>query len=120
MTTLSKILDKYGITGLSCQKESGKPLSANNQSRKEFIAFCKQNGFTRVGALNAFKVGEDVYAFSMPSGKPECRQFSEHYAGLVCKMPSGKIEWFSKEQLLIGGLTRVGADGTKYFNAVLK
>ena len=120
MTTLTKILDKHGITGLSCQKKGSKHLSANNLSRKDFITFCKQNGFTRVGALNAFRVGRDVYGFSMPSGEPECRQFSEHYAGLVCKMPSGKIEWFSKEQLLIGGLTRVGADGAKYFNAVLK
>ena len=118
-TQLFKILDKFGISGLGVQaKESlrqGK--SPNNLSRAKFSKFCKDNGFKRLGARNAFELNGKVYGFSMPAGsKVDCRQFGENYDGLVCNFKDGKTKWYTRDQLILGEITRIGPDGTKYFN----
>ena len=114
---LFNILNKYGINDLSVQEKHSTALSANNASRAKFNKFCKQQGFKRVGAKNAFEFEGKIYGFSVVSGKePECRQFGENYAGLVCSFKSGKTKWYTREQLNIGDVTRIGPDGIKYFN----
>lgn len=112
---LLKILDKHGITGLSVQDRG---LSPNNLSRSKFIKFCKRNGFNRIGMSNSFEIAGKVYGYSLASGGVECRQFGEHYDGLVCEFKDGSFGWYDKSQLRIGGITRIGPDGTKYFNVV--
>lgn len=114
---LLNILNKHGITGLSIQKKTSRTMSANNVSRRNFSQFCKSNGFTPVGHKNAFDLNGEVYGFSTVSGdQPECRQFGEHYKGLVCNFENGQTKWYSREQLIIGSVTRVGPDGTRYYN----
>lgn len=117
-SALFKILNKYGIENLSVQeKEAAKGLSANNASRAAFVHFCKKNGFKRLGAKNAFEFEGKVYGFSTVKGQvPECRQFGEHYAGLVCNFRDGRTKWYTREQLNVGDVTRIGPDGVKYFN----
>ena len=111
-----KILNKHGIVGLSVQERDSN-LSPNNLSRKKFIKFCEKNGFKRIGANNAFEFGGKIYGYSLVRGmKGECRQFGEHYEGLVCEFKGGKFKWFNKDQLVMGGVTRIGPDGVKYFN----
>ena len=119
-TQLFKILDKFGIKDLSIQRNnepiSGK--SANNASRSKFSKFCKDNGFKRVGAKNAFEFSGKVFGFSVVSGsRAECRQFGENYSGLVCNFKN-HTKWYSREQLILGDVTRIGPDGVKYFNVI--
>ena len=118
-TQLFKILDKFGISGLGVQeKESLRQGKApNNLSREKFTKFCKDNGFKRLGSRNAFELNGKVYGFSVVSGKKvDCRQFGENYDGLVCNFGDGKIKWYARDQLVLGKVTRIGPDGTKYFN----
>jgi hypothetical protein len=114
---LFKILEKHGISNLSVQEKEFSGLSANNLSRAKFSKFCKDSGFKRLGARNAFEFNGKVYGFSVVQGdKVECRQFGENYDGLVCSFKGGKTKWYSRQQLVIGEVTRIGPDGTKYFN----
>lgn len=121
MKTLNSILNKYGITGLGIQQSKRTTCSKNNASREEFKSFCSEHGFTSIGFTNSFFFNGKIYGFSKPStNKAECRQFAEHYEGLVCKLPSGTVKWFDKSQLVIGSCTRIGPDGVKYFNTYEK
>ena len=113
-----EILDKHGIKGLSIQE---KHLSPNNLSRSKFARFCQRNGFTRLNASNSFELAGKYYGYSLiKNGKVECRQFGEHYSGLVCESETGEVSWYDKSQLHIGNITRIGPDGVKYFNATLR
>ena len=112
--TIMKILDKHSIKYKAQRSVAG----ANNASRQAFSEWCSVNGFERVGAKNAFIHDGKIYGFSVVSGDiAECRQFGENYSGLVCKFPSGKVKWYTKDQLTVQSVTRVGADGIKYMNA---
>lgn len=116
MKALNKILNKYNIQGLSIQ-DNKKQVSANNRSRVSFLEFCKINGFTRIGANNAFEFNGKIYGYSCVSGDdPECRQFGENYDGLVCEFKSKELKWYDRSQLNVGSVTRIGPDGVKYFN----
>lgn len=118
MKTLNDILNKHGIRGLSVQSCPKKEKGQNNISRDEFKAFCKSNNFEQIGNSNSFVLNGYTFGFSLSnSNKAECRQFSENYDGLVCKFSDGTVKWLDKEQLRIGSCTRIGPDGTKYYNA---
>lgn len=93
-------------------------VGRNNWSRKEFKKYRLANGYKQEGHQNAFIRDGKVYAFSTPAGyKAECRQFAEHYSGLVCLMPNGEYKEFSRDQLVLSSITRKGPGGIKYFQA---
>lgn len=93
-------------------------VGRNNWSRKQFKKYCLMNGFKAQGNQNAFIRDGKVYAFSTPSKyKADCRQFAKHYAGLVCLMPNGDYKEYSREQLSLTFITRIGPDGTEYYQA---
>lgn len=93
-------------------------VGRNNWSRKQFKKYCLINGYKAEGKQNAFIREGKVYAFSTPQTyKADCRQFGEHYVGLVCLMPNGDYKEFNKNQLNFGAVTRVGPNGIKYYQA---
>lgn len=92
-------------------------LGNNNLSKQEFKKFTADFNVEQVGRTNSFLYDGKIYGFSVTSTyTPECRQFSEQYSGLVCKLPNGDFQWYEKSELNIGNVSRIGPDGVKYFN----
>lgn len=93
-------------------------VGRNNWSRQQFKKYRLAHGYKQEGHQNAFIRDGKVYAFSTPASyKAECRQFAEHYAGLVCLMPNGEYKEYSRDQLVLSAVTRKGPGGIRYFQA---
>lgn len=98
-------------------------MEANNRSRKTAKDVAETFGWKQIGRGNHFvnKMGHKINFTLTARDKIESRQWREDCDYLVCfNETANKMVVKSKSELTVKGVTRIGADGTKYFQAEAK
>lgn len=98
-------------------------MEINNASRKFAKEFGLKMGWGRVGNGNFFRSKNgDLYNITLTSkGKVESRQFRLDCDYLISlDVETNSLKVYKKGDLKIGGVTRIGADGMKYYQAEVK
>lgn len=98
-------------------------MEANNRSRKTAKEVAKTFGWQQIGSGNHFinSQGQKINFTLTTRGKIESRQWREDCDYLVClNEKENKMFVKNKSDLEVKGVTRIGADGTKYFQAESK
>ncbi len=95
-------------------------MTKNNLSRKLVKDFATRCGWSQEGNGNFFKTskGELVNITLCDSGVNESRQFRMDCDYLITiRSDSNQVQMFHRDQLDIKGVSRIGPDGTKYYQA---
>ena len=94
-------------------------MTNNNISRFKAKELAAALGWKKVGNGNFFRTDNgELINITMCGKKIESRQFRKDCTHLVVmSRDSDDFEVYNKGELTIGALTRVGPDGTKYYQA---
>ena len=101
--------------------------STNNKSKSIFNNFIRENNLKQIGRSNTFIVDGIMVCWSYcdikkHNGRGYIRQLHECADKLiVCMHDDGVIQeyrLYDVGDLIIGTVTRIGPDGTKYYNAI--
>ena len=97
-------------------------MGRNNLSRKLFKDFCIKMGVKPVGRTNSFIDNQGCrVGFALKTDDNTVRQYGEDYKGVVVANDTlSKIKYYGSEDVVKKSLSRIGADGYKYYNAHLK
>lgn len=97
-------------------------MENNNISRSKAKDLASRCGWEKVGNGNFFKTKQgDLVNITMCDGEPESRQFRLDCDYLVVTNSNNdSVKIYNREQLQVKGVSRIGPDGVKYYQANLR
>lgn len=98
-------------------------MEINNESRKFAKDLATKMGWKQEGKGNFFRNNNgDLYNITTTSkGKVESRQYRLDCKYLISyDIKTNSLKVFHKNDLKIGGVTRIGANGVKYYQVEVK
>jgi hypothetical protein len=97
-------------------------MNENNLSRKKAKEFAQRLGWQQQGRGNFFITNSgELVNITLCNGVEESRQFRADCQYLITlREDSDLVKIYPREQLTIKGVSRIGPDGTKYYQANVK
>ena len=97
-------------------------MNENNLSRKKAKQFAERLGWEQQGRGNFFLTQQgELVNITLCNDIDESRQFRTDCSYLITlRENSDLVKIYHREQLVVKGLSRIGPDGTKYYQASVK
>lgn len=97
-------------------------MQNNNLSRNKAKNLAAACGWKQVGNGNFFMTNKgDLLNVTMCDGEPESRQFRLDCNYLVVTNPNDdSVKIYHRDQIVVKGVSRIGPDGIKYYQANVK